>query len=51
MTFEELAMELLQTLGLATWNEETQADDVDSSQVTDVLAAFDAAIELAKGTT
>lgn len=39
---EDLAMDLLQTLNLTTWNEETQTDDVDSSQVTDVLAAFDA---------
>lgn len=47
MTREELAMDLLQTLGLATWNDETQTDDVDSSQVTAVLAAFDAVRESA----
>lgn len=40
---EAVAIDLLQTLGLATWNEETQTDDVDSSQVTDVLAAIDSA--------
>jgi len=43
MTDEALAMQLLQTLGLSTWNDETQSDDVDSSQVTEVLAVFDAA--------
>jgi len=44
MTDQALAMQLLQTLGLSTWNDETQSDDVDSSQVTEVLAAFDAII-------
>jgi len=42
MTDEALAMQLLQALGLSTWNDETQTDDVDSSQVTEVLAVFDA---------
>lgn len=45
MTREELAMDLLQTLGLAN---ETQTDDVDAEQVAEVLAALDAAREIAQ---
>lgn len=43
ITDDEIAMRLLQALGLATWNEETQTDDCDSEQVAEVATALDAA--------